>query len=227
MKKYYKYICIRKDTLNKLLKNYSLTETKKLKNKVIKKYISKDNTIIKEQYKNNLIIIKSISSIISKSLIDVSNNDLYKENNLKNVIVTNYILEGTDGVGKTTTIKELINDGIVCYDRDKTICKYMLFDIDMKTRCKSYENYFSKTKHQIIFMINNSKEELESRINQREKISEFDKLAFEYNNLYKDTYLNMKNFNDYNKLKLIDCTNLTIKEQVDKVKSIIKELSNE
>lgn len=223
----YKYVCIRKDELIKLLKDYTLVDIKQKLNKVIKTYTSKTNNLILENYKTNLILIKSISSIKSKSLIDVSNNNLYNENNLKNIIVTNYVIEGTDGVGKTTTITGLINEGIVCSDRDKEICKYMLFDIDMKTRCENYEKYLNNNEIKVLFLVNNSKKELERRINQREKISEFDKQAYEYNELYKNTYIEMQKYNVKNKLKIVDCTNLSIEEQITKVKETIMEVENE
>ena len=103
----------------------------------------------------------------------------------------------------------------------------MLLDIDEEIRCNAYKDYFKKNPYKIIFLINNSKKELEKRINIREKISEFDKLAFEYNNLYKKTYLAMKNYNIYNKLFMIDCTNLFLEEQINKVKKYIMEVIDE
>lgn len=136
----------------------------------------------------------------------------------------NIILEGTDGVGKTSTIKELNKYNIICQDRSKDIIsKYMMFDIDMNTRAKKYYEFLKKNDCTVIFLINNNKEELMKRIYSREKISEFDLQAYEYNILYKDTYLYMKkNKMLNNKLFMIDCTGLSLSEQVQEVKNLIE-----
>lgn len=136
----------------------------------------------------------------------------------------NIILEGTDGVGKTSTIKELNKYNIFCQDRSKDIIsKYMMFDIDMNIRAKKYYEFLKKNDCTVIFLINNNKEELMKRIYSREKISEFDLQAYEYNILYKDTYLYMKkNKMLNNKLFMIDCTGLSLSEQVQEVKNLIE-----
>ena len=138
------------------------------------------------------------------------------------------ILEGTDGVGKSSTIKALKIYGINCQDRSKdVISKYMLFDVDMKTRAKKYEQYLLESEDIVIFLINNNKEEITKRIYSRAKISEFDKRANEYNSLYLDTYNYMKkNCITHNKLFLIDCTNLDFNEQVRKIKQLIEDIKN-
>lgn len=138
-------------------------------------------------------------------------------------MVNKYILEGTDGVGKTSTIKELLKEGIACDDRSRDIIsKYMLFDVDMEVRAKKYEEFFKTSNVKVIFMVNNNEKEIMRRIYSREKISEYDKKANEYNKLYLDTYNYMKKHNKlYGKLFLIDCTNLSLGEQVEKVKEVI------
>lgn len=78
-----------------------------------------------------------------------------------NIIWTiNTIIEGTDGVGKTTTIIELIKSGIICQDRCMDmISKNMIFDISIKERVNKYQNYLKNIDKKIIIMINNDKEE--------------------------------------------------------------------
>ncbi len=139
-------------------------------------------------------------------------------------MINKYILEGTDGVGKSSTIKELLNDGIICDDRNiDVISKYMLFDVDMEVRAQKYEDFLKASNVKVIFMINNNEKEIMRRIYSREKISEYDKKANEYNKLYLDTYNYMINHNmTHNKLLLVDCTNLTFDEQVKKIKEIIQ-----
>ncbi len=135
----------------------------------------------------------------------------------------NVILEGTDGVGKTTTINELKKENIICQDRSKDIIsKYMMFDVDMKFRAKKYHEFLKNNNCIVIFLINNDKKELMRRIHSRSKISEFDLQAYEYNILYRDTYLYMEQNNMLeNKLFMVDCTKLLLNDQIEKVKKII------
>ena len=139
------------------------------------------------------------------------------------IISNNTILEGTDAVGKTTTITELLKEGIICQDRCMDVISVnMLFDISMEERVMKYQEYLRNIDKKIIIMVNNNKEELEKRINEREKLSEFDTLAYEYNQLYMETYNYMKNHNMLeDKMFLVNCTGLTVDEQVNTVKKII------
>mgnify|MGYP004546715987 FL=1 len=140
----------------------------------------------------------------------------------------NIIIEGSDGVGKTSTINELKKEHIICQDRSKDIIsKYMMFDVDMEYRTKKYYEFLKNNDCIVIFLINNDKKELMRRIYSRKKISDFDLQAYEYNILYKDTYLYMKENNMLNnKLFMIDCTGLSLNEQINKVKKIIIDIYN-
>ena len=133
------------------------------------------------------------------------------------------ILEGTDAVGKTSTIECLKKENVICEDRSKDIIsKYMLFDYSLEFRAKKYYEYLKNTDCKIIFLINNDKDELLRRVYQREKISDFDLDAAKYNELYKETYNYMKEHNMLeNKLFLVDVTGLNLLEQVNKVKEAI------
>lgn len=135
----------------------------------------------------------------------------------------NIILEGTDGVGKTATIAKLREEGIECQDRSKdVISKYMLFTVPMEERVKVYEEYLKNSNDKVIFLINNNDDELMERIYSRQVIGEFDLEAVEYNKLYLDTYNYMKERDLlHGKIYLVDCTNLTLEEQVEKVKGVI------
>lgn len=220
-----RYVSTRENYLNLYLKNCTFIDTYKFLDKTVNIYNIKDNNFVVEKYANDLTIIKSINKLDIKGLVDVTSNPLYQDESINNVKVSKAILEGTDGVGKTTVIENLIKKGIVCQDRSEVICKYMLFDIPMKKRIKAYQKYLEEiSPNYVIFLINDSKEELEKRINSRKVISEFDKLAYEYNLLYKDTYNEFKKYDNSNKLELIDCTNLSIEEQYNKIeKFILKE----
>ena len=164
-----------------------------------------------------------------KGFIEVSGTKEYENYGIYNgsIKCNNIILEGTDGVGKTETIKRLLSEGIICQDREmEVISKNMFFEVPMEERAKKYDEYLKRNDKHIIFLINRDKEELERRINSREKLSDFDLEAFKYNQLYEDTYLYMKKNNLLNnKLHLIDCTNLNIDEQVKVIKDYIMELN--
>ena len=133
------------------------------------------------------------------------------------------IIEGTDAVGKTSTIKELKKENISCFDRSKdVISKYMVFDYSVEYRAKIYYEYLKNNDCLVIFLINNDEEELKRRVLSRKIISEFDLQASLYNELYKDTFYYMQKCNMLeNKLFLVDVTHLTLEEQVAKVKEII------
>lgn len=160
-----------------------------------------------------------------KGFVEVSNTKIYENYGIYNGSIKSVgtIIEGTDGVGKSVTIEELIKKGIICQDRCMdVISRNMLFDISMEGRTKKYQEYLKKIDKKIIFLVNNSKEELESRINKREVLSQYDEEAYRYNELYLDTYNYMKERNmTEDKLYLIDCTELTLEEQVSKVEEII------
>ena len=130
------------------------------------------------------------------------------------------ILEGTDAVGKTSVINSLKEYNIK--DRDSYISSLMNFDISLKTRSNKLNEYLKNINDYVIFLINNDSNELERRVNSRSVIDEYDRLTYLYNILYFETFLYMK-YNNLleNKLYMIDCTNLSIKEESEKVKELI------
>ncbi len=157
--------------------------------------------------------------------IDVTENMRFENNNIYqgSIISSGNIIEGSDGVGKTTTIKELLKKGIVCQDRCMdVISPNMVYDVSLEERVKKYQEYLKKIDKKIIILVTRDKEELERRINSREKINEFDKYAYEYNIMYIDTFEYMKERNMLEgKLFMIDCTGLSIDEVTKKVEDIL------
>ena len=80
-------------------------------------------------------------------------------------------LEGTDAVGKTTTIENLKKDNIICFDRNKEmISKYMLDKYSTKTRSLKYQKYLKENDCIIIFLVNNNYDELQKRISARQEL---------------------------------------------------------
>lgn len=157
--------------------------------------------------------------------IEVTGNERFENSNIyKGSILSNHtIIEGTDGVGKTTTIEGLLKEGIICQDRCMdVISANMLFDISMEERVKKYQTYLKKIDKKVIILVNNDRQELERRINSRKKLSKFDKLAYEYNVLYFETFQYMKERNMLeDKMFLVDCTHLSKEEVIEATKKII------
>ncbi len=134
------------------------------------------------------------------------------------------VLEGTDAVGKTSVINNLMEYQLL--DRDKNICKLFEFDISLIDRVKKIKEYI-KYNNYIIFLVNNDKEELERRIKLRNTIDEYDKYTYLYNLLYLETFLYMEKNNLLNnKLFMVNCTGLSIEEQTEKVKKIVHKIIN-
>lgn len=130
------------------------------------------------------------------------------------------ILEGTDAVGKSSVITNLKDYNL--QDRDKFISKLFMFDISLLDRVNRLVQYLKTNNNQVIFLVNNDKEELERRVGLRSIHDEFDKYAYLYNLMYLETYLYMEGNNLLNnKLYMIDCTNLSICEETSKVKTLV------
>ena len=219
-----RYVSTRECNLSKFLKNCVTINEYKYAGKSVKHYQNQklDKKFVVERYRNGLTMVKTSEPLEIKGLVDVTENPLYLDANIERVTVSNAIIEGTDGVGKTSTIVELIEQGIVCFDRSEFICQYMLFNVPMETRILAYREYLKKiVPYFVVFLTNNSREELEDRINRRTSISDFDKLAYKYNLLYRDTYMEMSKLKLENPIELVDCTGLSITEQVSQVKMCI------
>lgn len=134
------------------------------------------------------------------------------------------ILEGTDGVGKTSTIELLKEYKLV--NGDKYISRYIDVDISLQSRAKLYYDYIKSRDNVIIFIVNMDRKELERRISLRNKVDKKDKYIYLHNLLYLETYIYMeKNDMLVNKLYLVDVTGLTINKQTSKIKKMIDEIN--
>ncbi len=253
LKEGYKYRCYNDHDHLKFTKNKrirKITSVIKIDEKTFNKVLHKNNKYIRIDRKYyhdgkfkinvdyfteplNLILVK-VTAIQKESLknykppkgfVEVTGNEIYENSNIYNgsIISNNTIIEGSDGVGKSTTIEALLKEGIICQDRCmEVISANMLFNISMEERAKKYQDYLKSIDKNVIILVNNNKEELERRINSRTNLSEFDKQAYDYNILYLETFKFMKKHNMLmNKMFLVDTTNLSIEEQTKRVKEII------
>lgn len=161
------------------------------------------------------------------------------------VITVPIIIEGTDGVGKSTVIKSLrsffdnmkivetpFNGGshelvLQFLDRETSVVSAnMLFDIGMEDRATRIRDYLIHTESNLVFLVNYDGNELMRRIETRDKpISDFDRDAPKYNQLYADTY---KYMHDHRMcrhcVRLVDVTNAPVDAEYSKTLTAIFDL---
>jgi len=141
----------------------------------------------------------------------------------ENIEITDIIIEGTDGVGKTETIERLKKElpYYTFHDRNKeVISAKMTKDTPLKDRAEMYEIFLNAKKNFLtIVLINNDGEELLRRVKTRNKpISDFDLEAPFYNKLYRETYEYMRdNGMLCGRLKMVDVTGMSMDTQVQEV----------
>ena len=142
------------------------------------------------------------------------------------------ILEGTDGVGKSSVCQSLaeyfqekqmftvFNNKVVPFpmeflDREKTVVSAnMLFDIPDKVRVENITKYLADNDAVILFMVNNDGEELLRRIRERGNVDkDFDLDAPKYNELYLKTFRQLAENKDLDgRIALCDVTGLDKEE---------------
>lgn len=154
--------------------------------------------------------------------IDITLNEKYL---LKNILrgslkKINVVIEGADGVGKSTLVRQLANKGYITQDRAvREVTQKMREEISNKERIESVKEYlYSDKKRKLIFLFLSNEKELEGRINMREKISEYDKKALIFQRLYVDTYNQLSNIKN---LYIIDCLGKTPLDLVDEIEKLI------
>lgn len=238
----YKYRCYNDNGICKYTKNKkmgSITKVVEIDKKTFDEVLNSTNKCIKKvrKYYNDLayeidvdyfsapldLVLVGVACIGNDSLdnykaprgfIDITGNPIYDNSNIINgsIINSKTIIEGTDGVGKSTTIEALLKEGIICQNRSMDMISInMEFDIPLEVRAKKYHEYLKHIDKKIIILVNNDKEELERRINLRPTISKFDKLAYAYNGLYLETFNYMlKHDMLEGKMFLVDATGLSI-----------------
>lgn len=157
------------------------------------------------------------------------------------------VIEGTDGVGKSTVIKALeqyfgnhtiterkqtdenpVKLEFEFLDRETTtISASMLFTVRMKDRVERIKKYMDANPGTfILFLVNEDAEELMRRIKTRDKpISDFDNDAPAYNLMYTATYREMERQKYVNhQIGLLDVTGDGIKEETDSAIRAVKDM---
>lgn len=154
--------------------------------------------------------------------IDVTQNSLYE---LKNILdgslkQTNMVIEGADGVGKSTLVTELAYKGYITQDRAvKEVTRKMREEISKQNRIQDVKEYLEEdTNRKLIFLYLSDENVLKQRIESRENISEYDKKALIFQRLYLDTYNELK---DFSNIYIIDCLGKTPTELVKEIERLI------
>lgn len=166
-----------------------------------------------------------------KGLVDVTDNELYDEENIceHSLYQNRFIVEGTKGVGKSCLIHDAILNGIICQDRDMSVIsndKYNHLPISIKAKA-CYDRIHQDEDEYLLIIKNTDKDELLRRINSRnisqekdfytEKFKDYsniDKYIEQYNLL--EQYLKEHHLCDH-KIDIVDCTGLNKKEQQKKL----------
>ena len=171
------------------------------------------------------LILRDPAAGETPGCVDVTQTALYSDEAIfgGSIRCAQAIIEGSDGVGKSSTIAALAADGIVCADRNvDVISANMLFEVPMETRAAAYRAFLRGYGGRVVFMVNHDEAELMRRIGQRETLSAFDRQAAAYDRLYTETYRYMAEREmTENKLFLADCTGLSFAEQTETVRRLI------
>lgn len=154
--------------------------------------------------------------------IDVTLNEKYQ---LKNILrgslkKINLVIEGADGVGKSTLIRSLANKGYLAQDRAvKEVTQKIREEISSEERINGIKKYLqADLDRKLIFLYLSDESVLENRINSRKLITEFDKNALIFQRLYVDTYNHLNNFDN---LYIIDCLGKTPEDLTKEVEKLI------
>ena len=157
------------------------------------------------------------------------------------------VIEGTDGVGKSTVIKSLEqyfgNHAITEHkqtdenpvklefeflDRETTtISASMLFTVRMKDRVERIKQYLDNNRDTfVLFLVNEDAKELLRRIETRDKpVSDFDRDAPAYNLMYTATYREMERQKYVNhQIGLLDVTGDGIEEETNSAIRAVKDM---
>lgn len=140
--------------------------------------------------------------LCDKALLEVTGNKYFSNEyiafNQRNIITNKLqVIEGTDLIGKTTMVRDLVKQGFVCLDRDQDLFSdYVelgklaedIVDDILQAYKRTYNNNFYKYIDINVLYTDNPKL-LQDRLNQRRKngrVSEYDEQCVEYNELYKE-----------------------------------------
>lgn len=154
--------------------------------------------------------------------IDITDNEKFTLSNIATgkIYNANLVIEGSDGVGKSTLVANLAQRGILCQDRAvNEITKKMKPEIGTLERVLSVEQFLTQDlQRKLVFIYMSDEKELEARIQKRGMVSKYDKQALRFQQLYLDTY---RRFENYPNIYLIDCLNKSRDDMVNEILYIL------
>ena len=130
------------------------------------------------------------------------------------------MIEGADGVGKSTLVAELAYKGYITQDRAvNEVTRKMREEIPKEDRIQGVKEYLEMDKNRkLVFLYLSDENVLKQRIESRKNISEYDKKALIFQRLYLDTYNGLKSFSN---IYIIDCLGKTPAELVKEIENLI------
>lgn len=101
------------------------------------------------------------------------------------------VVEGTDLIGKTTVVRQLVSAGYICLDRDQYDFSNHVTLTDTPAICaeRIRNAYTGRNNYVVVVMYTDNDELLNTRVKERinnNEISEYDLECKEYNTIYKD-----------------------------------------
>lgn len=220
-----KYVTL-KDNLERIF----LSKKKKIKSC----FLTKENHNLLIEYYTGFITVH-IEGIITifyflngtdekplNDFIDITLNEKYL---LKNILrgslkKMNLVIEGADGVGKSTLIRNLADEGYLAQDRAvKEVTQKIREEIPSEERIGEIKKYLQvDPNRKLVFLYLSDESVLENRINSRPLVTEFDKKAIIFQRLYIDTYNHLSNFDN---LYIIDCLGKTPEDLTKEIEKLI------
>lgn len=131
-----------------------------------------------------------------KGLIEVTGNKEYGNEfiarHIDNITTRPVIvMEGTDLIGKTTIVEQLVRQGYICMDRDQyDFSNYIQLGVSAEESAENIVKKYKKYNRLVVALYTDKEETLRRRLQQRLEtaghLSEYDNLCIEYNTLYKE-----------------------------------------
>ena len=175
----------------------------------------------------------------SKFLIPVSDNKYFHNDYIAkhDINITTrpvVVLEGTDLIGKSTVVKEMVSRGYLCLDRDQesfSSC-VTLDNSPADIADKIVLNYDIDEKHEqkkfVVVLTIEDEEILLKRLYERYKtgkISEYDMQCVQYNEIYQDVISNLRHRRDYFTEIMVDSNRMSRTDTPDEIcDAIIKRI---
>jgi hypothetical protein len=159
------------------------------------------------------------------SHFEVTNNLKYSLKNILygSITISNAVIEGSDGTGKTTLVNYFATIGIMYQDRAVDyVSKVMNEEVESFERISKIKRFLTKDVSRVlVFLYVSCEEELWRRVSERGEMSVYDEKTLINQRLYLETYYILHN--NHPNLLLIDTLNKDTPQIAEEVTNAIKE----